>query len=918
VLPFIIAGLTMGSIFSLAAVGLVLSYKTSGIFNFAHGALASVSAFLFFTLHVQHGLPWPVAAALCVFGAGPVLGLLLEALARRLAARTLPIRVVGTVGLLLLIQGGLSVVYDPGVARSVPQFLPTGAFTVLGTRIEFYRAIIFGAVLIAVIALTLFLRSARLGTAMRAVVDDPDLLDISGTSPVRVRRVAWLIGSCTVSASGVLLAPLLPLDITTFTLLVVTAFGAAAVGTFTNLPLTYVGGLAIGIGEALLQKYFQNSSGLAGGLSSALPFLVLFILLLAAPRLRSPSAIRVPQRLTDGWRAPVRVRVGGLASVLIVLVLVPRFAGFHIGDWTVFLTFVILFLSLGLLVRMSGQVSLAHVSFMAIGAVTVAHLTTGQHWPWLPAVLGSLVVAAPIGALLAIPAIRFPGLYLALATLGFGILLQYMFYGQGYMFGTLNAGLTIKRPHLGGLSLDSDSGFYYVVLACAVGVAALVVLVDRSRLGRLLRALSDSPAGLAASGASINVSRVLVFSLSAALAAFAGALQASSAGFIAADSFQPITSLQLFVLVVIAVGDLPWYALTAAAGQILIPSYISVGSATFVNVLTMLFGVGAIQYAVSSKPPAVPARIRAMIDTAGLGRQSPAAPGPQPAPIATDADAADAAEIAGIAKTAELKDSRLDIQDITVRYGGLVAADSVTLSASAGRITGLIGPNGAGKTTVFNACAGTVRPRKGTVVLDGRGIDRLGVPARARRGLGRTFQRVELFDSLTVAQNVALGCEGHYAGWNPLGHVLASRPQQSLVRQQTDYALTLCGLDDLRERNVGSLSTGQRRLVELARVLAGPFRLLLLDEPSSGLDLAETERFGDVLSAVVRERGLGVLLVEHDMALVNRLCDYVYVLDFGKQIFSGTVAEVGASPVVRSAYLGEDGMDLAGAKAAKK
>jgi ABC-type branched-subunit amino acid transport system ATPase component/branched-subunit amino acid ABC-type transport system permease component len=891
VLPFIIAGLTMGSIFSLAAVGLVLSYKTSGIFNFAHGALASVSAFLFFTLHVQHGVPWPVAAALCVFGAGPVLGLLLEALARRLAARTLPIRVVATVGVLLLIQGGLSVVYDPGVARSVPQYLPTGAFTVNGARIEFYRAIIFGAVLVAVVALTLFLRSARLGTAMRAVVDDPDLLDISGISPVRVRRVAWLIGSCTVAASGVLLAPLLPLDITTFTLLVVTAFGAAAVGTFTNLPLTYVGGLAIGIGEALLQKYFQNSSGLAGGLSAALPFLVLFILLLAAPR-RSPAAIRVPQRLTDGWRAPLRVRVGGLASVLVVLLLVPRFAGFHIGDWTSFLTYIILFLSLGLLVRMSGQVSLAHVSFMAIGAVTVAHLAASQHWPWPLAVLGSAVIAAPIGALLAIPAIRFPGLYLALATLGFGILLQYMFYGQGYMFGTLNAGLTIARPHLGWISLDSDTGFYYVVLACAVGVAALVVLVDRSRLGRLLRALSDSPAGLAASGASINVSRVLVFSLSAALAAFAGALQASSAGFIAADSFAPITSLQLFVLVVIAVGDLPWYAITAAAGQILIPSYISVGSATFVNVLTMLFGLGAIQYAVSSNPPAVPAPIRALVDR--LGNKSQTASRPEPAVSA---------------EAPEIKDARLDIQDITVRYGGLVAADSVTITASTGRITGLIGPNGAGKTTVFNACAGTVRPRKGTIVLDGHSIDRLGVPARARRGLGRTFQRVELFDSLTVAQNVALGCEGHYAGWNPLGHVLASRPQQSQVRRRTDYALTLCGLAELREQNVGSLSTGQRRLVELARALAGPFRLLLLDEPSSGLDLAETERFGDVLAAVVRDRGVGLLLVEHDMSLVNRLCDYIYVLDFGKQIFAGTPREVGSSSIVRSAYLGEDGME---------
>jgi len=899
--------LTTGSIFALAAVGLVLTYKTSGIFNFAHGALASASAFLFYCLHVQHGMAWPLAAAICVLGGGPVVGFVLERVARRLVLVTLPMKVLGTVGILLTIQGALELMYAPGPDREVPQFLPVSTvFHLSGTPVEAYRVIIISVALVAVVALTVFLRWSRMGLAMRAVVDDPQLLDVAGTSPVRVRRFAWFIGASTAAASGVLLVPLLPLDATTMTFLVVTAFGAAAIGAFTNLPVTYLGGLAIGVAQALLQKYFINSTGLAGGLAASLPFLVLFVLLLAAPRLRRPSTATFLQRTgTSSWRPPTVLQVLGIVGLLVVLVLVPQFGELHIADWTRFLAYTVLFLSLGLLVRMSGQVSLAHVSFMAIGAAAFSHLAVDHHWPWFAAVIVAGLIAAPIGALLAIPAIRFPGLYLALATLGFGILLQQMFYAQSYMFGALSLGISIPRPQLSWLNLASDNGYYYLVLAITIAVTVLVVMINRSRLGRLLRAMADSPSGVGACGASINVTRILVFCLSASLAAIAGILDAGTLGVVGGDGYQPLVSLQLFALILLTVGRAPWYAVAAAALQVLVPAYVSTG-VTVSYALTTIFGLVAIVFSVTpASSRQLPVTVRKTIDQLAsrlrLRRRIDRIGSPTPA--SADDDHGWSPDLASVGPNTG---TGLSVTELSVRYGGVLAADQVSLAAVAGKITGLIGPNGAGKTTVFNACSGLVHPTSGTVLLDQRSLGRLSPPARARRGLGRTFQQMELFDSLTARENVALGREGAYAGWNPIDHLISRGSQRSEVGRRTAQAIELCAITDFADQPAGALSTGQRRLVELARCVAGRFHVLLLDEPSSGLDRVETERFGDILTRVAAERQVGILLIEHDMALVNRICDYIYVIDFGKPIFQGTASEVGASALVRAAYLGDE------------
>jgi ABC-type branched-subunit amino acid transport system ATPase component len=247
----------------------------------------------------------------------------------------------------------------------------------------------------------------------------------------------------------------------------------------------------------------------------------------------------------------------------------------------------------------------------------------------------------------------------------------------------------------------------------------------------------------------------------------------------------------------------------------------------------------------------------------------------------------------------------LTAHGLRIAYGGNVAVSDATFAAPLGRITGLIGPNGAGKTTTFNACNGLLRPTAGSVHLFGREATGLSAAARARAGLGRTFQQVQVCTNLTVRENVALGAEVRLIGRNPIRQFLGGPGQHREVRARTDEALAACGIAVLAERRASMLSTGQRRLLELARVLAGGFRMLLLDEPSSGLDEAETERFGEILRHTVAERGVGILIVEHDMPLVMSICDYVHVLDFGTMIFAGPPAETQSSDIVRHAYLGE-------------
>ena len=897
-LPFIVSGIATGSIYGLAATGLVLTYKTSGIFNFGYGALATAAAYVFYWLYVDLELDWKLAAVLSVFVLGPLMGLVMERIARQLTPQRTAWKIVGTVGLILIVQGLGTIKYgtDP---LSVPQFLPKGTetFRVLDVNIGYDQLIITIISLVAVAALYALFRFTRLGIAMRAVVDDPDLLDIMGTSPSRVRRISWIIGSTFAALSGVLIVPLIGLESVALTFLVVQAFGAAAIGYFSSIPLAYLGGIIIGVLADVSKKYVLDVDWL-GGLPASLPFLILFVVLLVTPRHKLVRPTSTEARPALQWHGPPALRYSVGAAVVIALALVPQFVDVKLSFWTNALTQILLFLSLGLLVRTAGLVSLCTTAFAAIGAVAFSQFAVDHNMPWLLAVFLAALVAVPVGAIVAIPAIRLSGLFLALATLGFGIMVERLFYPRSFMFTTFAEGRRMPRPSFG----SSDEGYYYVVLAFVVVGVIIIGLIHRGRLGRILRGLGDSPVAVSTLGLSTNVTRVIVFCIAAFFAAVAGILYGGLVNFATASDryYQSFTSLILLAVLALAPFREPWYAVFAGLTAV-IPGYLTGADTTYW--LNVIFGLFAILVALQGGPAGMPLKLRSFFERVGRRR-------PAPALVAATSGAVAPAELLHRAPPEVVSGiAGLEVDRLTVRFGGLVAVDNLSFQAPMGRITGLIGPNGAGKTTTFNACSGLNRPSSGRILLHGKDVSPLSPAARARLGLGRSFQVMQLCESLTVFDNVALGRESSQAGARPMSQLAASPADQRVRTVAATEALELCGITDLADRQAGELSTGQRRLVELARSLAGPFDLLLLDEPSSGLDRDETARFGDVLQRVVDERGAGILLVEHDMSLVMRVCTYMYVLDFGELIFEGDAAAVSTSPIVRAAYLGDESLE---------
>ncbi|SNQ46808.1 Amino acid/amide ABC transporter membrane protein [Frankia canadensis] len=943
-LPFVVSGIAIGAVYGLTGTGLVLTYKTSGIFNFGHGALATAAAYLFYWLHVDQKVGWEISAVIAVLVAGPLMGLGMELVSRRLAPQRNAMKIVGTIGLILLVQGLGTIKYGPD-SINVPNFLPGGShgFELGGTHVRYKYVFVAAIAVVLVAALYALFRFTRIGLAMRAVVDDPALLDLLGTNPARVRRAAWITGSTLAALSGVLVLPLVGLEPIFLTFLVVEALGAAAFGGFSNIPLTFLGGIVIGVGSDITKNYVVDVTWL-GGLPPSLPFVALFVILLVLPRRRllPPTRHEVRPRLQR--HAPARVRAGTGALVLVPLLLVPTFAGSDLTFYTVGLTQVVMLLSLGLLVRTSGQVSLCHSAFAAIGAVVFSQFAVDHHLPWLLAALLAALVVVPVGALLALPAIRLSGLFLALATLAFGIMIERLFYAQGFMFTPTGSGRTMPRPSFA----SGDNAYYYLVLGFVVVVSLLMVAVHQARLGRVLRGMSESPVAVSTLGQSTKVTRMIVFCISAFVAGLSGILYGTTVGSASTTDvhFSSFNSVVLLAILALAPFGEPWYALFAGLVAI-IPAYIPGSNTPYV--LNAIFGISAVAVAMQGGTPGMPPRLRAALERLGQprGRLVPAAAGagsavtvpvapvpatePRAESRATDAGAAETAgsDITASEPEAEASepeatasepeaeatetatgagrsagDRGLRVEDLTVRFGGLVAVRDLTLLAPPGQITGLIGPNGAGKTTTFNACTGLNRPTSGRVLFGERDISHASQATRGRAGIGRTFQIMELAESLTVAENVALGRECGLAGAGVLSQLLARPTEARDTATATAAALELCGITDIADRQVGGLSTGQRRLVELARCLAGPFTMLLLDEPSSGLDRTETEAFAEVLERVVADRGIGILLVEHDMALVMRICRYIYVLDFGELLFEGDPGAVRASERVRTAYLG--------------
>ena len=544
-LQFTLFGLMLGCIYAIAAMGLVLTYTVTGVFNFAHGAVGMLAAFVYYDLRVNRGWPTPIAVAVVVVLLAPLMGLAAERLLRRFQgadyATSLVVTIALTVGLLGLSQR----LFDPGQARFTPYLFGDRQLTVASVPISYDR--IFHVVVAAAVAFGLrgLLFGSTLGARMRAVVDDGELARLNGVRSTTIARLSWMIGFSLAALGGVLFAGGQNLNAIILTLLVLNAYGAAMVGRLTNLPMTFVGALLLGLVQELtkvtwlasfLERVLPGDDSFVR-IQLAIPglFLIAAMLLVPSARLTAGRVVGRDEPAVPGLRTSLLSALALVAGVALLVTLLPR--DVH-GDVVRGLVVAVISLSLVALTGLSGQVSLTQYLFVGLGAFVTGSTFGGN------SVLGMLLgglVAAVVGAIVALPAVRLRGLHLALSTFGIALVGREAILGDPRIFGL--GGKSVGRPEILGLSTRTDAAF---AVWCAVVFGILAVAVGalrRSWYGRQLNAIRDSELAAATLGLRVRRVKVVIFSFSAFVAGCAGALFGGAAGAVQGTQFEPVTSL---------------------------------------------------------------------------------------------------------------------------------------------------------------------------------------------------------------------------------------------------------------------------------------------------------------------------------------------------------------------------------------
>jgi ABC-type branched-subunit amino acid transport system permease subunit len=615
VLSYAIRGFPVGCIYALVAVGLVLTYKTSGVFNLAFGAQAFVSAAVFYRTHEEYGWPIVPAFLVAVFVAGPLLGFLLDRLLFR-HLRTAPAvaKLVSSLGLLVAIPAVVQLWFGTGRKFNPPSIAPDpdrvfhfGEYSVSANELTTIVV-----TLVVVAALTALFRFTALGLRMRAVVESPRLAQLAGVNADRVGTVAWVLSSTLAGLAGVLLAPLFDsVDPITFTILIVAATAAAAFGRLSSLSLTLVGGIFLGTAQQVLAGYLPLDSVLARGLRPSLPFLMLFLLLLFWPGLRQRREATdplagvdpPPPSLAITYADPRVARVNRIAfQVFLVAVLLGALFVVN-GYWLFLITqglvYTTIFLSITVLTGMSGQISLCPAVFAGVGTFTAAQLAEELGLPILWGMVIGAVAAAVVGALVALPALRLGGLYLALATLAFALMVENVVFPLSWVSGG-DAGIEVPRPQIGSIDFADDRAFFLLAFAVFAIIGTSVVLIRKGTTGRYLAALRGSEVASSAIGIDPVRAKITVFALSAAIAGVGGTMLASLQGSASIDEFNSFIGLFWIVLVVTLGTRTVDGAVNAGMAFILMPELldlIGVSSSLQVPVQFALFGFGAVTFA---------------------------------------------------------------------------------------------------------------------------------------------------------------------------------------------------------------------------------------------------------------------------------------------------------------------------------
>jgi ABC-type branched-subunit amino acid transport system ATPase component/ABC-type branched-subunit amino acid transport system permease subunit len=915
-------GLITGMVFGLVAMGIVLVYRSTRVINFAVANIGFLGAGVFALLVAQWNVPFWLSAVLGIV-LGIVFGAVVELVViRRLFAAPRVIVLVATIGiaqLCLAILTSLPEIDAPGARFP----LPIGAVhEVAGIRVVGPQLTILITVPLIALGLGWLLNRTALGKAVKASAENPDLARLYGISPKAVSTAVWALAGGLATVSLALLAGqsgsaqnLDNLGPSTLT----RALAAAVIAGMVSFPRAFVAGIVIGIVQSVVSFNFLDQPGL-------MDFLILLAVVVAVywqSRQRGETqtfafgakAKPVPERLRQVFWIRQIDKIGlvllGIGAVILPLLVTQPSK--HLL-YTSILAFAICALSLTVLTGWAGQLSLGQMAFAGVGALLTAAFVRGINFDigwhdtrvikagieplrYGPAVCFSVLITAGLAVLIGAGALRVRGLYLAVVTFAFALAATQYLYDRPILSGGFTDSVPLRRTDFFGIDITSQRSFYFLTLAL-LGLSIVVVARLRaSGVGRTTIAVRDNPDTAAAYTVSNSRTKLRAFALAGGLAALGGSLIAANVQSVPSDRYFTVAD-SLLVVSIVVIGGLGSVAgtLLGAIWVIGLPAFFPdndlvplLTSSVGLLVLLLYFPGGLMQVGYGA---------RQMIFDWAERRLGPAPPKQRNTVPARRAEEREALP-EGV--------PALRTTDVVVRFGGNTAVDRVSLEVNEGEVVGLIGTNGAGKSTLMNAIGGFV-PSSGAIELFGTSISGKSAAARARLGLGRSFQAATLFPELTVRDSVLVALEAR-GRTGIISTALFFPPaikRERARRSEAEELIDFLGLGRYADNYIGDLSTGTRRIVELAGLLALDARFLCLDEPTAGVAQRETEAFGPLILEVRRELGASMLVIEHDMPLIMSISDRVYCLDVGKLIAEGTPDAVRHDTAVVASYLGTD------------
>lgn len=909
---YAVVGLSSGGAYALLALGVVAVYRGSGILNFAQGAVGMMSAYVFYAVYDQGNGSLPLAPALAIgLAVGVGLGGLFYLLVvRQLRNGSEMAKVVATLGLLLLLESVAIKIWGTQPLLLRPLF-GSGTFTILGADMTSDTLVLLVATVITALGLAFLFRRTRFGMNATALRENQLAASAIGISPHPTALITWCIGGGLGALGGILLISVVGLTPDGLTELVIPAMAAALIARFTAIPTTVVVALAIGV----LQSIVGGEFSLNPGVVSSLPFAVIILAVVlggkALPTRGESLTIRLP-KVTTGRISLVKLLAAVGLSVLISFALSSTWS-LAIANSAIFGLWA---LSMVVVTGYAGQLSVGAAAFAGFASFVAARCTNDLHLPFLLCLLVGILAAIVMGFLFGAPATRVRGINLVIVTLGMTLAVEDLLLTQPSLTGGLD-GLNVRSPSLFGLNVSPSAfpGRYALVCVAALTLASLAVLnIRRGVSGRRFLAVRANERGAASVGISVGGAKLGAFIVSAAIAGLAGGLatfQFKIADFSTYDVLQSVTALAYAVVGGIGfVAGAIFSGISAPSGLVAnyvnnvlnfttINDWLPIATGFFVMTTMVGFPDGAVLQFVALKDLIR----RSFAGTRSLGRfvqrnyARAAGKGMMEQRLSPAAVPIAMPRLPGLTPG----ESVLIARDLRVTYGALVAVDDVSLELTAGRVLGVVGSNGAGKTSLIDALTGFTSVADGTVTLKGADITRKNPASRARLGLGRTFQNLELFDDLTVRENILTASDKR--GFLVYAHDLFL-PDRGSLNKSAEAVLTILQLHTEVDAMVADLPQGQRRMVAIARLAAQEPAAILLDEPAAGLSGAERRVASALFRSLADELGAAVLLVEHNIDVVADTCDELIVMDFGRVIASGDTTQVLRNPLVHEAYLG--------------